>query len=302
MPDVTIIDVSPRDGLQNEAVLVSTEDKIRLIEHLVGSGVTSIEATSFVNPSLVPQMADAEQVVAEMPRGGGINAIGLALNERGAQRAITAHVDEINMVVAVSDAFSVANQGVDAMGGVERALAVGELAAAAGIPMSVTVSTAFGCPFQGEVPVADLVSVVAAVARAVPVRLNIADTIGVAVPRDVKERLAAIAQSLPAETELGVHFHNTRNTGYANAVAAYEHGVRTFDASAGGIGGCPFAPKATGNIATDDLVYLFERMGVDTGIDLDRLADVAVLLEQALGKPVPAMLPKAGGFPASSDN
>lgn len=302
MSDVTIIDVSPRDGLQNEAVLLSTEHKVRLIEHLIAAGVTSVEAVSFVNPALVPQMADAEGVMAGVTRSGGINLIGLALNERGAQRAVAAAVDEINMVVAVSDAFSLANQGVDAMGGVERAVRVAELAGAAGIPLSVTVSTAFGCPFEGEVPVADLISIVAAVSRAAPVRLNIADTIGVAVPRDVKERLAAIAQSISDGVELGVHFHNTRNTGYANAVAAYEHGVRTFDASAGGIGGCPFAPKATGNIATDDLVYLFERMGVSTGIDLERLAEASVLLEDTLGKPVPAMLPKAGGFPAPSDD
>lgn len=296
---VSIIDVSPRDGLQNEGILVSTADKVRLVEHLIAAGVRSIEAASFVHPELVPQMADAEDVMRRVPRPSGVRYIGLALNERGAIRALEADVDEINMVVAASDAFSMANQGVDAFGGVDRAVQVAALVADAGRPMSITVSTAFGCPFEGEVPITRLTEVVEAVAATNPVRINIADTIGVAVPTDVAERLASVSRVTPEGVDLAVHFHNTRNTGYANAVAAYDAGVRTFDASAGGIGGCPFAPNATGNIATDDLVYLFHRMGVETGIDLARLVEASTFLEGPLAKPVPALLPKAGPFPGS---
>jgi len=299
-PTVSIIDVSPRDGLQNEDALVSTADKVLLIELLIAAGVQSIEAASFVHPELVPQMADAEELMKRVPRPSGVRYIGLALNERGAIRALEADVDEVNMVVAASDAFSMANQGVDAFGGVARALRVAELVADAGRPLSVTVSTAFGCPFEGEVPVARLTELVGAAAAANPVRINIADTIGVAAPTDVAERIAAVARVTPEGVDLAVHFHNTRNTGYANAVAAYEAGVRTFDASAGGVGGCPFAPKATGNIATEDLVYLLHRMGVETGIHLARLVEASTFLEGPLAKQVPALLPKAGPFPDGS--
>lgn len=302
MPSVKIIDVAPRDGLQNEDTLLSTADKLLLIEHLVAAGVRTIEATSFVHPELVPQMADAEDVMRRLPRESGVSYIGLALNERGALRALEAQVDEVNMVVAASDSFSLANQGVDAMGGVDVAEQVADRVAGASKPLSVTVSTAFGCPFEGEVPVRRLVEVVGAVAALEPVRVNIADTIGVAVPTDVAARIEAISAVIPSEVELAVHFHNTRNTGYANAVAAFQAGVRTFDASAGGIGGCPFAPNATGNIATDDLVYLFHRMGVETGIDLERLAEASNFLEAKLAKAVPALLPKAGPFPGLTDH
>lgn len=297
MPSVKIVDVSPRDGLQNEDALVSTADKVRLIEALVEAGVRHIEATSFVHPQRVPQMADAEDVMGRVPRMEGVAYVGLALNERGARRALNAEVDEVNMVVGASDAFSRANQGTDAMGGVERAGRVAEMVHGAGVALSVTISTAFGCPFEGEVDVGRLAEVAERVAAMAPARLNLADTIGVAAPTDVSERVEATRLVVPDSIELGVHFHNTRNTGYANAVAAYEAGVRTFDASAGGVGGCPFAPRATGNIATDDLVYLFHRMGIDTGIDLDRLVVVSELLEESLGKPSPALLPKAGPFP-----
>lgn len=302
MPDVTIIDVSPRDGLQNESVTVSTEDKVALVEHLLAAGLHQIEAVSFVSPKLVPQMADAEAVMERVPRRQDLRYVGLALNERGAQRALAAGVDEVNMVVAVSDAFSKANQGVDARGGVARARDVAELVHDHGVDYSVTISTAFGCPFEGEVQVKALAAMAHQVARDRPVRLNIADTIGVAVPADVAERFAAAADVIPDDVQLGAHFHNTRNTGYANAVAAYECGVRVFDASVGGVGGCPFAPRATGNIATEDLVYLFERMGLDTGLDLERLIEAAQFLEGPLGKEVPALLPKAGPFPATSTN
>lgn len=297
MEPVTIIDVSPRDGLQNESVIFSTDDKLALIERVAAAGVTAIETTSFVHPKLVPAMADADDVMARLERRPGVRYIGLVLNERGMERAVAAGVDEANIVVAVSDEFSQKNQGMPAMAGATMVVRVAELAREAGIEPSVTISTAFGCPFEGEIALGRLVDMVKAVAEADPVRINLADTIGVAAPTDVIERVEAVRPHLGAAV-LGAHFHNTRNTGYANAVAAYGAGVRVLDASLGGIGGCPFAPNATGNIATDDLAFLFHRMGIDTGLDLDRLIAGSHWLEGPLGQPVPALVPKAGPFPS----
>ncbi len=297
MEPVTIIDVSPRDGLQNESAVFSTDDKLALIDRVTAAGITAIEATSFVHPKLVPAMADADDVMARLERRPGVRYIGLVLNERGMERAVAAGVDEANIVVAVSDEFSVKNQGMSARAGAAMAVKVAQLARQAGIEPSVTISTAFGCPFEGEIAVGRLVDMVKAIGEADPVRINVADTIGVAAPTDVIERVRAVRPHVGVSV-LGAHFHNTRNTGYANAVAAFQAGVRVFDASLGGIGGCPFAPNATGNIATDDLAYLFARMGIDTGLDLDRLIAGSHWLEGPLGKPVPALVPKAGPFPS----
>lgn len=299
--DITVIDVSPRDGLQNEAVEFSTDDKLALIEGLIAGGVQHIEATSFVSPKRVPAMADADVLMRQVPRLDGVRYIGLVMNDRGLDRAFEAQVDEANIVVVASETFSHRNQGVGSFEGVEIALRLAERCREAGIAPSITIATAFGCPFEGEVPVSKLVSVVEAVMAGNPVRLNLGDTIGVATPADVRERIGAIEAFVTPATVLGAHFHNTRNTGYANAYAAIEAGVTHLDASLGGIGGCPFAPDATGNIATDDLGYMLERMGISTGLNLERLMGTSRWLEQPLGREVPALLPKAGGFPSGVD-
>ena len=294
---VEIVDVSPRDGLQSDAAMVSTEAKAELIGRLVEAGIRRLEATSFVHPGRVPQMADAEALMEALPRPDGVTYIGLVMNRRGLDRALAAGVDEVNAVVVCSDTFCEANQGTTTA----EALAVwAELAAAArvgGVAASVTLSAAFGCPYEGEVPVERLAAVAAEAARSNPAEIAIADTIGVAVPPEVTERLGAVREAVGGDIRLRAHFHNTRNTGFANAVAAVDADVDVLDASLGGIGGCPFAPAATGNIATEDLVYLLDRMGVATGVSLESLCRSALWLEELLGRPVPGYLSKAGGFP-----
>ena len=297
---VEIVDVAPRDGLQSDAAMVSTATKVELIRRLVDAGVRRLEATSFVNPKRVPQMADAEALMAALPRSGDVTYIGLVMNRRGLDRALAAGVDEINAVVVCSDTFCERNQGTTTA----QAVAVWEdLAAGAragGIGASVTLSAAFGCPYEGEVPIERLAAVAAEVVRSGPVEIAVADSIGVAVPPDVTERVAAVRDAVGDDIRLRAHFHNTRNTGFANAVAAVDAGVDVLDASLGGIGGCPFAPAATGNIATEDLVYLLDRMGVHTGISLEALCDGARWLAGELGHPVPGYLSKTGGFPAGA--
>ncbi len=290
-----IIDVTPRDGIQNERRILDMETKLELIARGARAGVRRVEATSFVNPAKVPQMADANAVAAALPRNGGQRYIGLALNRRGAERAANAGLDEANFVIVASDTFNRRNQGV---GTLDSLRAFADLAAAppGGLAMSVTIGAAFGCPFEGEVPLSRLMQVVEACAAAGPAELALADTIGVATPRDIAERLAAIQRSFP-DLPLRLHLHNTRNTGIANAWAALEAGVTRFDASFGGVGGCPFAPRATGNIAIEDLVYMLDRSGVTTGIDLDAAIETAEWLEARLGKTAPGMVMKAGGFP-----
>ncbi len=293
-----IIDVAPRDGLQNEATLLPTETKVELIRRLVGTGVKRLEATSFVHPKLVPAMADAEAVMAALPDDDA-SYIGLVLNERGLDRAVRAGCHEANYVVAVTDEFSQRNQGVTTDQGIAAWGQIAAKARAAGVEPSLVVSVSFGCPFEGEVSERDLARVVdRCLEQALPSRLSLADTIGVATPYDVRRRFAAINPSMPDSVQLGTHFHNTRNTGIANAFAAIESGVRSFDASAGGVGGCPFAPNATGNIPTEDLVYMLHRMGFETGIDLDGLAAVAHWLEGLLGDSVVGLYSKAGPFPS----
>lgn len=297
---VTLIDVSPRDGLQNESAAVSTADKLALIEGLIAGGVTAIEAGSFVSPTRVPAMADSDRLMSEVPRIEGVRYIGLVMNDRGLDRALEAAVDEVNIVVSASDTFSVKNQGVSTFAGVDIAVELAGRCRDAGVNASVTVATAFGCPFEGEVSVERLTEVVKRAMQASPVRLNLGDTIGVGTPGDVVERFTAIRPFVDSsQTALGAHFHNTRNTGYANAYAAYTVGVTHFDASLGGIGGCPFAPNATGNIATEDLGYMFGRMGLETGLDLEQLMGTSRWLEGPLGKQIPALLPRAGLFPVS---
>lgn len=297
MKDVTIVEVSPRDGLQNESVLVPTEAKVDLITRLVAAGVRRVEAVSFAHPRVVPAMADAEAVMEGVPRVDGVSYIGLVLNRRGLDRALAAGVDEVNVVVGVSDTFSRRNQNMGTDESMRAAADVIGSARAHGLFTTLTLSTAFGCPFEGEVAVDRVVELAAEGARTGVHELCLADTIGVGVPSQVRALAAAVRAAVGAEPPLRFHFHNTRNTGFANAVAAVEEGVAVLDASAGGIGGCPFAPSATGNIATDDLVYLLERMGLRTGIDLRALLPTAAFLSAQLRHEVPALLPRAGVFP-----
>ena len=294
---VVIVEVSPRDGLQNEAVVVSTAAKVELIGQLVAAGARRIEAVSFAHPRLVPAMADAEAVMAAVPRGDGVAYAGLVLNRRGLDRAVDAGVDEVNVVVCASDTFSRRNQNMTT----EEAMAVAEEVAAAARARSLfatlTVATAFGCPFEGEVDPDRVVELARRGAAAGFEELCLGDTIGVGTPAQVRAFTARVREEVGDQAGLRYHFHNTRNTGIANAFAAVLDGVGVLDASAGGIGGCPFAPNATGNIATDDLVYMLERMGISTGWDLRALLPTAAFLADQLGHQVPAMLPRAGPFP-----
>jgi hydroxymethylglutaryl-CoA lyase len=256
-----------------------------------------VEAVSFAHPERVPQMADAEAVMAALPRRPGISYIGLVLNRRGLDRALAAGVDEVNVVVITTETFAQRNSGSSVQGLVDAWLDIAERARAAGVRASVTVSAAFGCPFEGEVAPERTVDLVARVAEGRPDELALADTIGVAVPAQV-EQLVALSHNAAPGVPLRAHFHNTRNTGYANALTAVEYGARVLDASAGGIGGCPFAPAATGNIATEDLVYALERSGLSTGVDAMAVAATGAWIGAELGKAeVPALLGRAGWFP-----
>jgi hydroxymethylglutaryl-CoA lyase len=297
MQQVEIVEVSPRDGLQNEAVVLATDAKVELISRLVGAGAGRIEAVSFAHPRLVPAMADAEAVMARVPRGGGVSYAGLVLNRRGLDRAVDAGVDEVNVVVGVSDTFSRRNQNVPTDEAMRVAEEVAAEARSRGRFTTLTLSTAFGCPFEGEIPPGRVVELARRGAAAGFDELCLADTIGVGTPTQVRELTAAVRAAVGETPPLRYHFHNTRNTGFANAFAAILDGVTVLDASAGGIGGCPFAPNATGNIATDDLVYMLDRMGLETGWDLEALLPTAAFLTTLLGHQVPAMLPRAGSFP-----
>jgi hydroxymethylglutaryl-CoA lyase len=299
--EVTIVEVSPRDGLQNEGTILSTDAKVELITRLVDAGARRIEAVSFAHPRLVPTMADAEDVMAKVPRRDGVSYAGLILNRKGLDRAVGAGVDEVNVVVCVSDTFSGRNQNVTADEAMTMAADVVDAARDRGLFTTITLATAFGCPFEGEVDPARVAEFARRCADSGVQELCLADTVGVGAPSQVTDLTARMRDMIgdPAENgpALRFHFHNTRNTGFANAYAAVTEGVDVLDASAGGIGGCPFAPKATGNIATDDLVYMLERMGRPTGIDLKTLIPTAGFLGEQLGHEVPALVPRAGLFP-----
>ncbi|WP_186629009.1 hydroxymethylglutaryl-CoA lyase [Rhodococcus sp. BP22] len=298
MSAVELVEVGPRDGLQNEQALLSVDAKIELIGRSVTAGVRRIEAVSFVNPKRVPQMAGAEEVMAGVPRPDGVSYIGLVLNRRGLDRALAASVDEINVVVVASEEFSQRNQGCSVEEAVRTAREVIREARKAGVPGTVTIAASFGCPFSGEVDPAFVGTIVAQIAEADPAEIALADTIGVGVPAQVR-RLAEIATANAPGVPQRWHFHNTRNTGYANALTALDTGARALDASIGGFGGCPFAPAATGNIASEDLIYALDRSGVHTGVDGRVLIDAANWLGSALDKDVPALLGRAGWFPSA---
>ena len=299
MTSVEILEVSPRDGLQNEKTLISTENKIELVNRAIDAGVRRIEVTSFVHPTRVPQMADAEAVMAGLVAPEGVSFIGLVMNQRGLDRAIAAGVHEVNIVVVASDTFCQKNQGMTSRESVEQATDLVAAARAANLATTITVGAAFGCPFEGEISLGTLRDVIAGVVSANPDELALADTIGVAVPSDITARMAIARELMPAGMKSRLHLHDTRHTGVANAVAAIEAGVQTLDSSIAGAGGCPFAPAATGNVATEDLVYLFNRMGIETGVDLDKIISAATWLESLLGKPMSGALARAGDFPGT---
>jgi hydroxymethylglutaryl-CoA lyase len=291
-----IVEVGPRDGLQSEADVLPTEQKIELIGRLVDAGVRRVEVASFVNPKRVPQMADAEAVLAALPQRADVHYVGLVLNRRGFDRALAAGCREIGMVTAATDSFAQRNQGASVEDTIRAWEEIAPLAHAAGIRAQVTISTSFGCPFEGEVQPERVVAIAERLARSRPLEIAIADTIGVAVPTQVTTLVERLRKAIPG-TPLRCHFHNTRNTAVANVYAAAQAGVRIFDSSVGGLGGCPFAPNATGNVATEDVLYMMSRAGFDAGIDLERMIDAARWLQAIRGKPVPGMVARAGGFP-----
>lgn len=296
---VQIIEVGPRDGLQNEDAILSTEQKVRMIAALADAGLSRIETVSFAHPDKVPQMADAEAVMAKLQPRDDVSYIGLILNWRGWRRAAETSVDEINMNISASDTFNIRNQGAEAEESINVLGQVVQDASAVGLPVTATIATSWGCPFEGEVPLDRVIFIAKGVAKTGVSEIALADTIGVADPWSVTERINAVSEVV-GDIPLRVHFHNTRNTGIANAYAAIQAGVTTIDSSVGGLGGCPFAPDATGNIATDDLVYMLDRAGFDTGVSLDKVIAVSNTMAPLIGKRLEAMLPKAGGFPAGS--
>ncbi|MEO8064942.1 MAG: hydroxymethylglutaryl-CoA lyase [Pseudomonadota bacterium] len=296
---IEIVEVGPRDGLQSESQMLPTAVKVEFVQRLLGAGLRRIEIASFVNPKRVPQMADAEAMFTGLAGAAPQSRfIGLVLNRKGFERAQAAGCTEVGMAIAASESFSQRNQGMSVDEGIESWLDIASLAHAAGIRAQITISTAFGCPFEGEVPVTHVRDIAERLAAGNPDEIAVADTIGVAVPTQVTELIGALRTALP-NVRLRAHFHNTRNTGLANAYAAVEAGVLALDASCGGIGGCPFAPAATGNIPTEDLIYMLHRMGVRTGVDLPALLDTSKWLQSALNHAVPGMLVKAGIFPAN---
>jgi hydroxymethylglutaryl-CoA lyase len=293
---VQIVEVGPRDGLQNEDRILPTGAKVELVHRMMDAGATRIEATSFVHPRLVPQMADAEQVMAGVERRSGVSLAGLVLNRRGFERAVEAGVDEINYVVVATDTFSQRNQGMTTEEGVQVWEAISAAGADRSLHRTVTIGATFGCPFEGEVEVGRVTDIAGRLAAMGVDEICLADTIGVGDPADVTRKLQAVAE-VAEGVALRCHFHNTRNTGLANAYAAVRFGVQALDASIGGIGGCPFAPNATGNIPTEDLTYLLERMHRATGLNLPGMLPSVRWVGEQLGKQTPGMLAKAGVFP-----
>ena len=292
---VTLYDVGPRDGLQNEPEVLEPETRVELVRRLVASGVRAVEVASFVDPRRVPQMAGADEVAAALTPIAGVVYAGLALNERGYERLVETGLGEVRFALGVTESFNQRNQGASVDESVETARRVVARARNDGLRSAVTLSVAFGCPFEGPVDPAHVLGIAERVADPAPNTLLLADTIGVAAPSEVRT-LVADAERLGVP--VGGHFHNTRSTGYANALAALDAGAAVLDASVGGLGGCPFAPNATGNIATDDLVYLLHREGFETGIDLDALIEVSAWLEGVLGRRLEGQLYRAGNFAA----
>jgi hydroxymethylglutaryl-CoA lyase len=293
---VEIVEVSPRDGLQAGDYSLDTQGKIDLIRHCASAGVKRIEAVSFVHPGRVPAMADAEAILSGLGSTSNFVHIGLVLNRRGAERALDTAVHELGAVCAATDSFADRNQGMTARESVEQAGEIIRIAQSGGRRGQVTIAVAFGCPYEGIVSPANVVAIAQRLAAHNPREIALADTIGVAAPSEVSALVAAVAKAIEP-IPVRAHFHNTRGTGAANVWAAVQAGARAIDASLGGLGGCPFAPGATGNVATEDVVYLLERCGVGTGIDLDQIIEASRWLGSTLGAPLHSMVVKAGTFP-----
>jgi hydroxymethylglutaryl-CoA lyase/(R)-citramalyl-CoA lyase len=290
---VTVCEVGPRDGLQNDAKILDAATRAELVNRLAATGVPRIEVASFVNPARVPQMADAEAVVEGIDRRDGVVYAGLALNERGYDRLRDTALEEVHFAFAVSEEFNRRNAGAGTEDSVRAGERIVSRANEDGNRATVTLGTAFGCPFAGAIDPGVVLELAARFVRAGADEIVFADTVGVAVPRQVRH---LVREGVELGRPVGVHLHNTRNTGIANALVALEAGATVLDASVGGVGGCPFAPRATGNICTEDLVYLLHGEGVETGIDLDALVDVAVWLEGVLGRELEGMVYRAGVF------
>jgi hydroxymethylglutaryl-CoA lyase len=297
---VSICEVGPRDGLQSEPELLSTEVKKEFITRSINAGIKHIEVTSFVHPKRVPQMADAEALVSSLPTHDDVSYIGLIMNQRGFERARDCGIREVGMVIVSTDTYNLKNQGVVTQQSIDNWLEISEAAKSSGIRTNVLIACSFGCPYEGEVDPEHIAKIAEKVLDGKPNIIGLADSVGVAVPNQIKNTFSLLKELAP-DIPLRTHLHNTRNTGLANAAAAIDAGVTIVDASTGGIGGCPFAPKATGNIPTDDLLYMLNRSGIETGVDLGKIVNNSEWLESQLGRAVPAMVPKAGIFPENAE-
>ena len=300
MSKISILEVGPRDGLQSEPEILPTEVKKEFITRTIDAGIKQIEVTSFVHPKKVPQMADAEKLVESLPENDDVTYIGLIMNQRGFERARDCGIDEVGMVIVSTDTYNMKNQNVVTQESIDNWLSIAAEAKSAGIRTSVVIACSFGCPYEGEIDPEHIASIAEQVLEGKPDVLGLADSVGVAVPSQIKRTFSLVKELAPS-IPLRTHLHNTRNTGLANAAAAVEAGVSIIDASTGGIGGCPFAPRATGNIPTDDLLYMLDRSGIETGVDLRQVVKTTDWLEEQLGRAVPAMVPKAGIFPENAE-
>ena len=300
MSKISILEVGPRDGLQSEPEILPTEVKKEFITRTINAGIKQIEVTSFVHPKKVPQMADAEKLVESLPENDDVTYIGLIMNQRGFERARDCGIDEVGMVIVSTDTYNMKNQNVVTQESIDNWLRIAAEAKSAGIRTSVVIACSFGCPYEGEIDPEHIASIAEQVLEGKPDVIGLADSVGVAVPSQIKRTFSLVKELAPS-IPLRTHLHNTRNTGLANAAAAVEAGVSIIDASTGGIGGCPFAPRATGNIPTDDLLYMLDRSGIETGVDLRQVVKTTDSLEEQLGRAVPAMVPKAGIFPENAE-
>jgi hydroxymethylglutaryl-CoA lyase len=293
---VLVTDVGARDGLQSEPTFIPTERKVAIVDALSAAGVRRIEVTSFVSPRAVPQMADAEAVMAQIARAPGVRYSALVPNARGAERALAARADELNVVTSSTETMNQRNLRMSIAESIAACAEIVRLAEPAGVPVAGVVSTSFGCPYEGAVTVEQVIAVVERLVDAGVSEVSLADTIGVGNPRQVEALVAAVRARWPA-MPLGLHFHDTRGLGLANVLAGLQAGVARFDASVSGVGACPFAPGATGNICTEDLVYLLDELGVATGVDLGKLIAAARLVREVVGHEVPSRMLRAGPRP-----
>ncbi|RUR33882.1 hydroxymethylglutaryl-CoA lyase [Vreelandella andesensis] len=290
---VEINEVAPRDGLQIEARFVPTEEKIRWIDALSTTGLRRIEATSFTSPKAIPNLCDAADVVMGIQRRTGVDISVLVPNLKGTERALACQVDEINLVMSASDSHGLANLRMTPEQSLEQFAAIVDACQDSGVFINASLSTAFGCPFEGDVPETRVLRLVEQLIALGIQGITLCDTTGMANPVQVKHLCDAVLERWP-QTPFTLHFHNTRGMGLANALAAWQAGITRFDASLGGLGGCPFAPGASGNVCTEDLVHMFAAMDVDTGVDLDALLEVAATLPTLIGHEVPGQVVKAG--------